>query len=172
MLSPFKTLMRSLASLRSRHACMAKDDGRLETIALLIRVATVDGQLSEARRARLDEVAKNCFRLEVAAMATLVDRAAVAERDLVDLYHFTRRLNGVLDHAGRRAVVRMMWEVLCAGGRISAPENNVVWRAADLLAVSGRERIELRQHAAANMRSHPRYLVRRDSCTLPISGPP
>jgi uncharacterized tellurite resistance protein B-like protein len=46
----------------------------------------------------------------------------------------------------------MMWEVVHAGERIGDFEQNFVWRAADLLGVSSRERIELRRRIAA--RSH------------------
>jgi hypothetical protein len=43
----------------------------------------------------------------------------------------------------------MMWELVYADGEVSEFEDNVVWRAADLLAVSSRDRIELKHQIAA-----------------------
>jgi uncharacterized tellurite resistance protein B-like protein len=42
----------------------------------------------------------------------------------------------------------MMWEVIYADGGAGAFESNLIWRAADLLGVSSRERIELGQRVA------------------------
>jgi uncharacterized tellurite resistance protein B-like protein len=55
----------------------------------------------------------------------------------------------MLDDEGRRRIVQMMWEVIYADGNVSASESNIVWRSADLLGISSRQRIELRQRIAA-----------------------
>jgi uncharacterized tellurite resistance protein B-like protein len=39
----------------------------------------------------------------------------------------------------------MMWEIVFADGQRDELEDNLLWRAADLLGVSPRERIELRR---------------------------
>ena len=63
----------------------------------------------------------------------------------VDLYHFTHLLNRALDEQGRARIIEMMWEIVYADGRRDELEDNLLWRAADLLGVSPRERIELRR---------------------------
>ena len=55
----------------------------------------------------------------------------------------------VLDEEGRRRIVAMMWEIIFADRSASESENNIVWRAADLLGVSSRERLDLRRRFAA-----------------------
>lgn len=124
-------------------------DCRLATAALLIRVATVDSEMSEARRGKLHAVLKLGFGLDDLATVQLIDDAAAADRSAIDLYHFTRQLNDVLDDAGRCRIVKMMWEIIYVDGSVNEFENNIIWRAADLLGVSSRERIELRQQVAA-----------------------
>jgi len=42
----------------------------------------------------------------------------------------------------------MMWEIVLADGRVTEFEDNLMWRAADLLGVSSRDRIALRQRVA------------------------
>lgn len=43
----------------------------------------------------------------------------------------------------------MMWEIIYADGRANEFESNLMWRAADLLGISSRERIELGQGVAS-----------------------
>src|SRR5262245_20696104 len=123
-------------------------DCRLATAALLTRVATVNSEMSEARREKLHAVLKSRFELGDLATVLLISDAAAADRSAVDLYHFTRRLNSVLDNEGRQRIIKMMWQVIYADERINEFESNIIWRTADLLAVSSRQRIELRQLAA------------------------
>jgi len=54
-----------------------------------------------------------------------------------------------VNEAGRLRIVEMMWELVYADGQVSEFEDNVVWRAADLLGVSSRDRIELKHRVAA-----------------------
>src|SRR5215471_664881 len=125
-------------------------DCRLATAALLTRVATVNSEMSEARREKLHAVLKSCFELDDLATVQLIRDAAVADRTAVDLYHFTRQLNEVLDNEGRQRIVKMMWQIIYVDGRVNEFESNIIWRAADLLGVSSRQRIELRQRVAAD----------------------
>jgi uncharacterized tellurite resistance protein B-like protein len=125
-------------------------DCRLATAALLIRVATVDSEMSEARRRKLHAVLKSGFGLDDLTTVQLIDDAAAANRSAIDLYHFTRQLNDALDDESRRLIVKMMWEIIYVDGRVNEFEDNIIWRAADLLGVSSRQRVELRQRIAAD----------------------
>jgi uncharacterized tellurite resistance protein B-like protein len=124
-------------------------DCRLATAALLIRVATVDSEMSEARRGKLHAVLKSRFGLDDVTTARLIDDAAAADRSAIDLYHFTHQLNDALDDEDRRQIVKMMWEIFYVDGNVNEFENNIIWRAADLLGVSSRQRIDLRRRIAA-----------------------
>jgi uncharacterized tellurite resistance protein B-like protein len=42
----------------------------------------------------------------------------------------------------------MMWEIAYADGKVDEFESNLIWRAADLLGISSRERIELGHRVA------------------------
>jgi len=146
----FGSLKNVIASL-VRDARLQKfndEDGQFATAALLTRVATVDSEMSEARRAKLRGLLKSHFGLDDPAVAQLIRDAAEAARSAVDLYHFTRHLNGVLDDGGRQRAVKMMWQVVYADGRANEFESNIIWRTADLLGVPSRQRIELRQLVA------------------------
>ncbi len=42
----------------------------------------------------------------------------------------------------------MMWQIVYADGKANEFEDNVIWRAADLLHVSSRDRIEMRRRVS------------------------
>ena len=42
----------------------------------------------------------------------------------------------------------MMWQIAFADGRVTEFEDNLIWRAADLLGVSSHERLALRERIA------------------------
>jgi uncharacterized tellurite resistance protein B-like protein len=60
-----------------------------------------------------------------------------------------------VDEAGRLRIVEMMWELAYADGAVTEFEDNVVWRAADLLGVSSRDRVELK-HQVSGRQAEPR----------------
>jgi uncharacterized tellurite resistance protein B-like protein len=124
------------------------NDYRLAASALLVHAAAIDGEMSPVARAKLNDVIKRRFELDQAATDELVAEATAAEHQAVDLYRFTSLINRSLDEEGRRRVVEMMWEIAYADGHVSEFEDNLLWRAADLLGVSARERIELRRQVA------------------------
>ncbi len=126
------------------------NDYRLAAAALLVHAVMIDGTMSDVERDKLHAVIKRRFGLDEAATDELVLEATEAEHEAVDLYHFTSLINRSLDEDGRRRVVEMMWEMVYADGRVTELEDNLLWRAADLLGISSRDRIELRHRVAAN----------------------
>jgi uncharacterized tellurite resistance protein B-like protein len=149
MIGSLRTLISNLVDDARLQDQFRNMDCRLATAALLIRVATVQSEMSEARRRKLHAVLRAGFGLDDLTTAQLIEDAVAADRSAIDLYHFTRQLNDVLDDEGRCRIVKMMWQVVYTGGSVDEFETNIIWRAADLLGVSARQRIELRRRAAA-----------------------
>ena len=77
----------------------------------------------------------------------LLAAAENAEAEAVDLFHFTSVLKQRLDAADRERIIAMMWKLVFADGKLHEFEDNVVWRAAELLGVSNQARIRLKQAA-------------------------
>ncbi len=148
MFDAFRKFLSDCAAGDKHPGRFEDDDYRLAASALLVHTAAIDGEVSPVERDKLHAVIKRRFALDEAATNELVVEATAAEQQAVDLYHFTSLINRTLDEAGRRRVVEMMWEIVYADGRVTEFEDNLLWRAADLLGVSSRERIELRQQVA------------------------
>ena len=130
------------------------NDYRLAAAALLVHAAAIDGDVSDAERDKLRVLIKQQFELDEATSDELVSEATEAENESIDLYHFTSVINRSLNEDGRLRVVEMMWEIAYADGDVDEFERNLIWRAADLLGISSRDRIEL-GHRVASRRGPP-----------------
>jgi uncharacterized tellurite resistance protein B-like protein len=148
MLDSLRNFVSELTGGQKHPGRFEENDYRLAAAALMIHACTIDGSMSEAERDKLRAVLKSRFALDNAATEELIDVSTLAENESVDLYHFTTLINRTLDEAGRLGVVEMMWEIVFADGRVNEFEDNLMWRAADLLGVSSRDRIAIRRRVA------------------------
>lgn len=130
------------------HRHFDDNDYRLAATALLLHVISLDGQPSEVERRKLHTLLEYWFKLDPGTAEGLIRDATLVEGEAVDLYHFTSVIMRSVDLAGRLRIVEMMWELVYADGRVSEFEDNVVWRAADLLGISSRDRINLKHQVA------------------------
>jgi uncharacterized tellurite resistance protein B-like protein len=148
MFNSFKNFISEFVDGEKHPSQFGDDDYRLAAAALLVHAAAIDGEMSQSERDELHSVIKQRFALDDAATDELIEKATAAEHEAVDLYHFTHLLNRALDEEGRAKVVEMMWQIVYADGQRDELEDNLVWRAADLLGISARERIELRRRVS------------------------
>jgi uncharacterized tellurite resistance protein B-like protein len=123
-------------------------DYRLAATALLIHVISLDGEPSAAERRKLHALLEYRFNLDPGTADVLIRDAMLVEGEAVDLYHFTSVIMRSVNEEGRLRIVEMMWELVYADGQVSEFEENVIWRAADLLGISSRDRINLRHKVA------------------------
>lgn len=130
-------------------------DYRLAATALLIHVISLDGEPTPAERRKLHSLIESHFGLDRGTADRLIASATQVEGEAVDLYHFTSVLKRRLDEDGRKQVIGMMWDMAHADGTVHEFEENVVWRVAELLGVSTRERVELRREAREALENPP-----------------
>ncbi len=124
---------------------MGEEEVRLAAAALLVHATVVDGEVSRSETEVLRDVLERRFELDHGQAGRLITQAAKTEQDAVDLYGFTSVLTRHLDRPERLKIVEMLWEIVVADGIIHELEANLVWRAAELLGVTSRDRIALRK---------------------------
>ena len=150
MLDGLRQFIADVVSPEAPHGrAFDENDYRLAATALLIHVVSLDGEPSAVEQRKLHGLIESRFGLDSGAADRLIASATRVEGDAVDLYHFTSVIMRQVDDAGRLRIVEMMWEIAYADGAVSEFEDNVVWRAADLLGISSRDRIELKHRVAA-----------------------
>jgi uncharacterized tellurite resistance protein B-like protein len=144
-------LRQFIADIVAPHAgdrAFGDSDYRLAATALLVHVVSLDGEPTAAEQRKLHNLIESHFGLDRGTADRLIADATQVEGEAVDLYHFTSVIMRSLDEAGRKRIVQMMWELVYADGQVSEFEDNVLWRASDLLGISQRDRIDLK-HAVA-----------------------
>ena len=154
MLAALKQFLNEFTEGDKTPARFDDNDYRLAAAALLVHTALIDGGMSDVERERLHAVIMQRFNLDGGETDELLREAAEVESEAVDLYRFTSLINRSVDEDGRRRIVEMMWQVVYADGSVSEFEDNLIWRAADLLGISRRTRIGLR-HKVAHAQRRP-----------------
>jgi uncharacterized tellurite resistance protein B-like protein len=149
MFEAFKNFLSDVVEGDKHPSRFAENDYRLAAAAMLVHAAAIDGNVTDVERNKLHAVIKRHFGLDDATTDELVTEATQAEHEAIDLYHFTRVINRSLDEDGPKRLVEMMWEIAYADGHVTEFEENLLWRAADLLGVSAHDRIELRHCVAS-----------------------
>jgi uncharacterized tellurite resistance protein B-like protein len=148
MLAALKQFLNEFAEGEKPSSRFDDNDYRLAAASLLIHTALIDGNISDAENKRLHAVVMQRFAMDAATADELIREATELEHDAVDLYGFTSLINRSVDEDGRCRIVEMMWQVVYADGEVSEFEDNLIWRAADLLGVSRKVRIGLRRQVA------------------------
>jgi uncharacterized tellurite resistance protein B-like protein len=123
----------------------ALEELRIATASLLYRAGNIDGNISEIELSRLTKILKTHFDLNEAELNNLKEAARKEESASIDLYGFTKVITGQLDQEGRISIIELIWEVVLADGVIDDFEANLVWRVAELIGVSTRDRVRLKQ---------------------------
>jgi len=147
MLDALRAFLDEISSSTAKPRAFEAADYRLAAAALLVHLASIDGEFDAGERALLQKIVETRFGVDHATARALIEAAAESEREAVDLYRFTQVLKRRLDEDGRRAVIGMLWEMAYADGDVHEFEENVIWRVAELLGVSTRDRVTLRQAA-------------------------
>ncbi len=128
-------------------------DFKTALAALLVHACRIDGERQNVENNRLRNLLQKRFELSDFETEWLVREAEKSDAEAVDLYRYTSTIAQELDHPGRCGVVRMLWEVVLADGELDEYESNLVWRVAELLGVSTRDRVILRKAVEADLQA-------------------
>jgi len=148
MLSSLKKLL-AIFEERGDGPGLQLGDLRLATAALMVHAAAIDGRVEAAERTSLYRLLTSHFLLGKGEAEELLESAELIERDAIDIYSFTRVIQAHLSQDKRQEIVRLMWEVVVADGKVHPYESNLVWRASELIGVSTRDRVAMRQEVFA-----------------------
>lgn len=145
----FEKLQNFLQSLGGDEKdALNRNDPKVAAAALFFHVIDADGVSEPAEREKLGELLKKQYTLDKADLQKLLEAGKQAEDESVDFYSSTSILKRALDSEQRVAFIELMWELVYADGVRHELEDNVVWRVAELLGVSDRDRVFMRQRAA------------------------
>ena len=119
-------------------------DSKLAVAALLVHLIDIDGETTDQEREIVSAVLQEHFDLTSGQVTDLVKIAHQKDQEAVDFYQFTSIITQ-LEMSQRIDIIAMMWKVVFTDGKNHEMEDNMVWRVAELIGVSARERTILRK---------------------------
>jgi uncharacterized tellurite resistance protein B-like protein len=131
----------------------AADDLRVAVAALCFQVMEADGQISNSELTRVRQLLGEHYALNGTKLEALLEAGQDAGKEAVDYYRFTTDIRRHLDEDHRVELIGILWDIVYADGERSEMEDHVIWRIADLLGISGRDRVLQRQQAASRTRT-------------------
>lgn len=134
MLKTLKDLFDALRTPAASEAD-ARHTLQLATAVMLVEVMRADAEMADAEREAVRAGLRDKFSLAEDELSTLVAQAQQASRQASDYFGFTSMINEHCDMPQKLLMLEHMWRVAYADGTLSAHENHVMWRLADLLHI-------------------------------------
>lgn len=129
----------------------AQGDGRhsiqLATAALLVEVVRLSGGIKPAEREVVLRAVRDKFGLSAGEAEALVRLAEDEAHEATDHFQFTSLINQRFSQIQKQRVIELMWQVAYADRELSAYEQHVIRKIADLLYVPHRAYIAAKLRA-------------------------
>jgi uncharacterized tellurite resistance protein B-like protein len=128
--------LRDLLRGPGRPAASAGGDRQLAAAVLLLEIARADYDHHEAELAALRAGLAREFGIDAAALDALLEEAELRAKQSVSLHDFVQTLNRSMTQDDKRGLLRLLWDVAHADGRVDPHEEHLLRRIADLLHLS------------------------------------
>jgi len=122
---------------------------QLATAVLLIEVMQSDAESTDVEQATILRILKDRFQLSDVQVTQLSELGLRTVKAANDFHQFTSLINHELERTDKVRIIEYMWQVAYADRQISAHENHLMRRLADLLHISHGD------YVAAKMRAKP-----------------
>lgn len=121
------------------------DAEKLAAAALMVEVATQDGNYDQDERKVIESILINKLRLSSVDALELLAIAEDKQSQSIQILSFTKEIKNHFDDQGRAHIMEMLWGVVFADGEEDAYESNLMRRIAGLLYISDKESGEIRK---------------------------
>ncbi|CAN7679919.1 TerB family tellurite resistance protein [Variovorax sp. LjRoot84] len=108
---------------------------QLATAVLLVEVMRADPELGAAERRAVIAALRDKFALADDEIERLLELAEQTARTATDYFSFTSRINERFEMVQKLRMIEHMWRVAYADGTLSAHENHLMRKVADLLYI-------------------------------------
>jgi uncharacterized tellurite resistance protein B-like protein len=123
-------------------------NAQLACAALLLEVSRSDGSHSIEEKDAIWQLLQKKFDLSPRELQLLFEEALSASNDAPDLYSFTSTVKKNLNQAQKVTLIRGLWQVAYADGRLEPTEEAVIRKVSDLLYISHQDYISAKLDAA------------------------
>ena len=106
---------------------------QLASAALMMEITRADQDRLEVEREKIFSLLRSLFDFGEEELSALVDLAESASDEAHDLFTFTKLINQSYNHQDKIQLVKNLWQVAYADGRIDAFEEHIIRRISGLL---------------------------------------
>ena len=121
----------------------------LATAALLVEVARIDQDSSTAEKTAVLRAVREKFELTHEEAERLIALAEQEMKQASDYFQFTSLINRHFTQEQKQRVIELMWRVAYSDANLSAHENHLMRKVADLLHISHGDYIAAKMRAQA-----------------------
>jgi uncharacterized tellurite resistance protein B-like protein len=119
----------------------------LATAALLVEVARIDQDSSADEKTAVLRAVREKFELTHEEAERLIALAEEEMKQASDYFQFTSLINRRFTHEQKQRVIELMWRVAYSDANLSAHENHLMRKVADLLHISHGDYIAAKMRA-------------------------
>ncbi|MCK8601601.1 TerB family tellurite resistance protein [Desulfoferrobacter suflitae] len=115
---------------------------RIATCALLLEMATIDGEFSEAEKTNIINILKREYELSEEDVDFLIHAATEQLEGSIDLWRFTNLINQHSSMEQKLQIIEMVWQIAYTDGKLDQHEDYLVHKLATLLRLTHHELIQ------------------------------
>ena len=121
------------------------DDMTLATCVLLIEVSISDDSYDDEEKDKIISILKNKFNLDDIQINVLLEIADKKNQEMISLYDWTSKVNDIYDYDQKKDLIKLLWDVAFADGRIDKYEDHTIRKIADLIYVKHEDFMKAKQ---------------------------
>jgi len=130
---------------RSDPASFEPTELQIAVSKILVRTAKIDDEFHILEEQKILELLTKYFSLNDEDSKNLMELGISEEKSATDLYAYTNTIKKSLELNERKKIIEMMWQIIVTDDNFDPYENNLVWRVAELIGISTRERVQIKK---------------------------
>ena len=111
------------------------DELILATCILLLEVSKSDDSFDDIEKEKILSILKQNFNLNTQQTSFLFKIADKKNDDMISLYEWTAKINELCSYSDKKKLMKFLWDVAYADGRIDKYEDYTIRKISDLLYV-------------------------------------
>ncbi len=147
MISAIKSFFNQLIEVADKENASDDKAFQIATAALLVEMMRTDKHIAAEEMVLIEKTLSEQFQLDPGELDDLLQLAEKEASQAVGYYPFTSLINKQCSLEQKIHIIETMWHVAMSDGHISAHENHLMRKIADLLYVGHADYIAAKQRA-------------------------
>ena len=91
--------------------------------------------ITRGYKSNSNSILKDKFNLDEQQIDVLLEIADTKNQEMISLYDWTSKINDIYDYNQKKELIKLLWDVAYADGRIDKYEDHTIRKIADLIYV-------------------------------------